>query len=116
MKFYAVAMWRGRGVVPSRLRLLFLGDGGSSTTPPTSTSWPGSKTLSALWQGIRLPATNSEFPPTLGGCATLQPQIAVPSLGGTPPRIRNAAAGQSAGRIAQSIDEVAGGARAARMP
>ena len=108
MKFYAVAMWRGRGVVPSRLRLLFLGDGQVLDYTPTSTSWPGSRKPSRrCGRESRLPAATAEFPPNPGRmCNFCNHKSRCPAFGGTLPVSGNAAAGQSAGRIAQSIDEV----------
>jgi len=87
MKFYAVAMWRGRGVVPSRLRLLFLGDGQVlDYTPDVDELARFEKTLSALWQGIQAARRNGEFPPNPGRmCNFCNHKSRCPAFGGTPP-------------------------------
>jgi putative RecB family exonuclease len=43
MKFYAVALLRSRGVLPARLRLLYLSDGQVLDYTPISTSSCGSR-------------------------------------------------------------------------
>ena len=43
MKFYAVALLRSRGVLPTRLRLIYLRTASCWTTPPTKPSCCGSR-------------------------------------------------------------------------
>lgn len=87
MKFYAVAMWRGRGVVPAKLRLLFLGDGQVLDYSPDEAELARfEKTLSALWQGIQAARQAGEFPPNPGRmCKFCNHQSRCPAFGGTPP-------------------------------
>ena len=87
MKFYAVAMWRGRGVVPTKLRLLFLGDGQVLDYSPDEPELERfEKTLSALWQGIQNASQTGDFPPNPGRmCRFCNHQSRCPAFGGTPP-------------------------------
>jgi putative RecB family exonuclease len=87
MKFYAVALWRARGVVPTKLRLLFLGDAQILDYSPDEPELARfEKTLSALWQGIQEARKTGEFPPNPGRmCNFCNHQARCPAFGGTPP-------------------------------
>lgn len=87
MKFYAVALWRARGVVPTKLRLLFLGDGQVLDYSPDEPELARfEKTLSALWQGIQEARKTGEFPPNPGrACNFCNHQARCPAFGGTTP-------------------------------
>ena len=55
MKFYAVALLRSRGVVPTRLRLVYLADGQIlDYTPDHDELIRFERTLVAIWQAIQL--------------------------------------------------------------
>lgn len=100
MKFYAVAMWRSRGVVPAKLRLLFLGDGQILDYSPDEPELARfEKTLSALWRSIQTARQAGEFPPNPGRmCRFCNHQSRCPAFGGTPPPYpERGAAGQPAG-------------------
>lgn len=87
MKFYAVAMWRSRGVVPTKLRLLFLGDGQVLDYSPDEPELERfEKTLSALWRGIQAARRTGDFPPNPSRmCNFCNHQSRCPAFGGTPP-------------------------------
>lgn len=87
MKFYAVAMWRSRGVIPTKLRLLFLGDGQVLDYSPDQPELERfEKTLSALWRGIQTARRTGEFPPNPNRmCRSCAHQSRCPAFGGTPP-------------------------------
>lgn len=74
MKFYALALLRGRGVMPTHLRLVYLGDGRVlDFTPSQAEVERFATTLSALWQAIQTAADTGTFPPSpsrlCGTCA-----------------------------------------------
>jgi putative RecB family exonuclease len=87
MKFYAVALWRARGVVPTKLRLVFLGDAQVLDYSPDEPELARfEKTLSALWQGIQEARKTGEFPPNPGRmCNFCNHQARCPAFGGNPP-------------------------------
>ncbi|GAA4923734.1 putative RecB family exonuclease [Stackebrandtia albiflava] len=87
LKFYALALWRTRGVVPRILRLLYLKDGQVVDYAPTESELLGvERTVSALWQAISRAVATGEFPskkgPLCGWCAY---KDRCPEFGGTPP-------------------------------
>lgn len=87
MKFYAVALLRSRGVLPTRLRLIYLADGELlDYSPDHDELLRFEKTLTALWQAIRTAGATGDFRPhrsrLCGWCAH---QALCPAFGGTPP-------------------------------
>ncbi|MGB3480811.1 MAG: RecB family exonuclease [Mycobacterium sp.] len=87
MKFYAVALLRSRGVLPTRLRLIYLADGQLlDYTPDLDELARFERTLMAIWQAIRSAGATGEFLPNksymCGWCAH---QARCPEFGGTPP-------------------------------
>ena len=54
MKFYALVLWRLRGVVPRRLQLVYLGSGDVLTYDPAEADLRADeRKLLALWEAIR---------------------------------------------------------------
>lgn len=87
MRFYALLLWRLRGVVPRRLQLVYLGDGRVVTYDPDEASLLATeRTVEAVWAAIERATRAAEFtakPSRLcGWCAH---QALCPSFGGTPP-------------------------------
>ncbi len=86
MRFYALMIWRSRGVVPE-LRLMYLADGAVLTLRPTADELARfARTLDAVWAAVRRAAPTGEFRPRPGpGCAWCDHQALCPAFGGTPP-------------------------------
>ncbi|MGI5242944.1 RecB family exonuclease [Dactylosporangium sp. CA-139066] len=87
LKFYALVLWRTRGVVPRVLRLMYLRDQEVCDFAPDADDLVRfERTLLALWQAIELATQNRDFRPKpsrlCGWCAH---QALCPSYGGTPP-------------------------------
>jgi len=87
LKFYALVIWRTRGVVPSELRLLYLGDGDLLTyTPEAAELARFERILEALWAAIDRATQSADFRPSPGPlCGWCRHQALCPSFGGTPP-------------------------------
>lgn len=87
MKFYAVALLRSRGVLPARLRLLYLADGQVlDYTPDLEELARFEKTLMAIWRAIRSAAATGDFRPSPSRmCDWCAHHEHCPVFGGTPP-------------------------------
>lgn len=87
MKFYAVALLRSRGVLPTRLRLIYLADGQLlDYSPDHDELLRFEKTLTALWQAIRTAGATGDFRPNRSRlCGWCAHQALCPAFGGTPP-------------------------------
>lgn len=65
MKFYALVLWKLRGVVPKRLQLIFLGSGEVLTYDPDERDLRGvERKITAVWAAIRAAAQRREWPPS----------------------------------------------------
>jgi putative RecB family exonuclease len=87
MKFYALVLWRTRGVVPRQLRLMYLSDGDTLTYEPDADELIRfERTLQALWSAIARATETGDFRPSPGRiCDWCAHQALCPSFGGTPP-------------------------------
>ncbi|PXY30199.1 recombinase RecB [Prauserella sp. PE36] len=87
MKFYAVVLWRLRGVVPRQLKLMYLSDGQAlAYTPDEAELVRFERTLEAIWQAILRAGRTGDFRPNPGKlCGWCSHQALCPSFGGTPP-------------------------------
>jgi putative RecB family exonuclease len=87
MKFYALVLWRTRGVVASQLKLLYLGDGDTLTYAPEEAELVRfERTLQAIWSAIERAVATGDFRPNKSGlCGWCDHQALCPSFGGTPP-------------------------------
>ena len=87
MKFYALVLWRTRGVVASQLKLLYLGDGDTLTYAPDEQELVRfERTLQAIWVAIERAVATGDFRPNKSRlCAWCDHQALCPSFGGTPP-------------------------------
>jgi putative RecB family exonuclease len=87
MKFYAVALFRTRGVLPTRLRLIYLADGQLlDYTPDLDELLRFEKTLMAIWRAIQSAGATGDFPPNPSRlCNWCAHQALCPAFGGTPP-------------------------------
>ncbi|QMU76308.1 RecB family exonuclease [Streptacidiphilus sp. PB12-B1b] len=88
MKFYALVLWRLRGVVPRRLQLVYLGGGGSivSYDPDLDDLRAVERKLLALWAAIQRALAAGEWPATPNRlCDWCAHKALCPAFGGTPP-------------------------------
>ena len=70
MKFYALVLWRLRGVVPRRLQLVYLGSGDVLTYDPDEADLGRrERKLLALWEAIRRATETGDWRPRPSGCA-----------------------------------------------
>lgn len=87
MKFYALVLWRTRGVVPAVLQLVYLADRQVLRyTPDPAELEATERKLEALWAAITRAIERREFRPSPGRlCDWCAHQQYCPSFGGTPP-------------------------------
>jgi putative RecB family exonuclease len=87
MKFYAVALLRSRGVLPARLRLLYLADGQVlDYSPDLDELLRFERTLTAIWQAIQSAGATGDFRPSPSRmCDWCAHHRHCPVFGGTPP-------------------------------
>jgi putative RecB family exonuclease len=96
MKFYALVLWRTRGVVPRQLRLMYLADTDTlSYSPDADELARFERTLLAIWSAIERATETGEFRPSPSRlCDWCSFQSICPAKGGTaPPFPRDAVAG-----------------------
>lgn len=87
MKFYAVALFRSRGVPPTRLRLIYLAGGQLlDYSPDRDELLRFEKTLMAIWRAIQSAGETGDFRPNPSRlCDWCPHQQRCPAFGGTPP-------------------------------
>jgi putative RecB family exonuclease len=87
MKFYALVLWRTRGVVPRQLRLIYLADVDTLTYSPEAEELERfERTLRAIWVAIRKATEDQDFRPNPGRlCDWCDHHASCPAQGGTLP-------------------------------
>ncbi|SFF45975.1 RecB family exonuclease [Blastococcus tunisiensis] len=87
MKFYALVLWRTRGVVAAQLKLIYLGDGDTLTYAPDEAELLRfERTLQAIWAAIERAVATGDFRPNKTRlCGWCDHQALCPAWGGTPP-------------------------------
>jgi putative RecB family exonuclease len=87
LKFYALVLWRTRGVVPRSLRLIYLKDAEACDySPDLDELTRFERTLVALWRAIERATQERDFRPKPGRlCDWCSHQSRCPAFGGTPP-------------------------------
>lgn len=87
MTFYALVIWRLKGVVPRRLQLVYLGSGDVVTYDPVPADLERvERKLLALWEAIRLATESGDWRPRPTKlCGWCDHQAVCPEFGGTPP-------------------------------
>jgi putative RecB family exonuclease len=87
MKFYALVLWRTRGVVPRQLRLIYLADSDTlSYAPDAEELVRFERTLMAIWAAIARAMQTGDFRPSPGRlCDWCDFKAQCPAWGGTPP-------------------------------
>lgn len=87
MKFYALVLWRSRGVLPTLLQLVYLGNGELVRYSPAEAELRSfERKLRALWDAIARAARTGDWRPNPGRlCSWCAHQALCPAFGGTPP-------------------------------
>jgi putative RecB family exonuclease len=87
LKFYALVLWRTRGVVPRTLRLLYLKDAEACDYAPDAEELERfERTLVALWRAIDRATQERDFRPKPSRlCDWCAHHSLCPAYGGTPP-------------------------------
>lgn len=87
MKFYALVIWRLKGVVPRRLQLVYLGSGEVMTYDPEVADLERvERKLLALWEAIQAATESGDWRPRPTKlCGWCDHQALCPEFGGTPP-------------------------------
>jgi len=87
MKFYALVLWRTRGVVAAQLKLLYLKDGDALTySPDEAELLRFERTLQAIWTAIERAVATGDFRANRTRlCSWCDHQALCPAFGGTPP-------------------------------
>jgi putative RecB family exonuclease len=107
MKFYALVLWRLRGVVARQLKLIYLADRETlSYTPDAAELERFEGTLRAIWAAIDKAVESAEFKPSPSRlCDWCDHHVRCPAFGGTPPPYPVTA---SAGAVEQLQEQLAG--------
>jgi putative RecB family exonuclease len=87
MKFYALVLWRTRGVVPKMLQLIYLGSGELLRYSPDEQDLLATeRKVQALWQAIARAHETGDWRPRRSAlCSWCAHQAICPEFGGTPP-------------------------------
>ncbi|MEH3034499.1 MAG: PD-(D/E)XK nuclease family protein [Aeromicrobium erythreum] len=87
MRFYALVVWRTRGVVPTLLQMLYLGDGTVLEVVPTEADLLATeRKVQALWDAISDCLARGEFQPRRSAlCGWCSHQALCPEFGGSTP-------------------------------
>ena len=89
MKFYALVLWRTRGVVPAMLQLVYLGSGEMLRYVPDEADLLATeRKVEAIWRAIRLAEESGDWRPSPSRlCDWCAHQALCPAFGGTPPEL-----------------------------
>ena len=87
MRFYALVIWRTRGVVPALLRLVYLGDGQMvSYQPDEQDLLATERVVEAIWHAIERARESGEWLPSPSwACSWCSFQAHCPTFGNEPP-------------------------------
>ena len=87
MKFYALVIWRTRGVIPTLLQLYYLADQTVLSYEPTEADLLATeRKVVALWDAIRTAIEREHFPPRPSAlCQWCRHQDKCPEFGGQTP-------------------------------
>ena len=87
MKFYALVIWRTRGVIPRQLQLIYLGNGEIMRCAPEESELVATeRKINALWQAIERARQAGDWRPRPSRlCDWCAHQSLCPEFGGTPP-------------------------------
>jgi len=109
MRFYALAVWRLRGVVPALLQLVYLGDGVVLRLEPTEADLLATeRKLEALSEAVERARESGDWRPRRSKlCGWCAHQALCPEFGGTPPPLPGRAQEQQAVQLPVGPVEVA---------
>ncbi len=95
MKFYALVLWRTRGVVPQMLQLVYLGNRELMRYSPDEADLVATeRKIKAIWLAIERAATTGDWRPrTSRLCDWCDHKAICPAWGGTPPPLPPGARG-----------------------
>ncbi len=87
MKFYALVLWRTRGVLPALLQLVYLGNGEILSYAPDEQDLVATeRKVEAVWRAIRAAEESGDWRPRRSSlCSWCAHQAVCPEFGGTPP-------------------------------
>src|SRR4051794_38147002 len=111
MKFYALVIWRTRGVIPAMLQLVYLGNGEMLRYVPDERDLLATeRKVEAIWQAIRLAEESGDWRPNRSRlCDWCAHRALCPAWGGTPPPLPRRDAETVAGdTVAQAAVGTAG--------
>jgi len=106
MRFYALVIWRTRGIVPAMLQLVYLGNGEMLRYVPDEADLLATeRKVEAIWRAIRRAEETGDWRPQRTKlCAWCSYQELCPEFGGTPPPLPDRAAGGSGELTAEDLD------------
>ncbi len=122
MKFYALVIWRTRGVIPAMLQLVYLGNGEMLRYEPDEHDLLATeRKVEAIWHAIRRAEESGDWRPNKSAlCDWCAHQAICPAWGGTPPPLPErrlpAPADDPAGEIELPVVEVRGATAFAPQP
>jgi putative RecB family exonuclease len=89
LKFYALVLWRTRGVIPTRLQIVYLGNSEILHYDPDEQDLLATeRKVQAVWRAIRLAQETGDWQPSPGPlCTWCAHKALCPAYGGTPPEI-----------------------------
>ncbi len=89
MKFYALVVWRTRGVIPRMLQLVYLGNGEMLRYEPEERELLATeRKVEALWRAIERARSTGDWRPHRSAlCSWCDHQALCPEFGGTPPAL-----------------------------
>ena len=87
MRFYALVIWRTRGVIPALLQLVYLGNGEVLRYSPDEADLVATeRKVEAIWRAIRTAQESGDWQPRRSRACTWCAHRAIcPAWGGTPP-------------------------------
>jgi putative RecB family exonuclease len=105
MKFYALVIWRTRGVVPAMLQLVYLGNGEMLRYVPDESDLVATeRKVEAIWRAIVRAQESGDWRPNRSRlCDWCSFQEVCPEFGGTPPPLPDRA-GDSGELTAEDLD------------
>ena len=106
MKFYALVIWRGRGVIPRMLQLMYLADGEVLRYSPDEADLRATqRKVEALWQAIERARDAGDWRARPGRlCDWCRHKALCPEFGGTPPPLPERAPAADDAEVTISVD------------
>jgi putative RecB family exonuclease len=110
MRFYALVIWRSRGVLPALLRLVYLGDGQMVSYEPDEHDLLATERLVvAIWQAIEQARASREWLPSPSwACGWCSFQAHCPTFGNEPPPLPELTTAAGPGAAAPTAPPLSG--------